>query len=154
MEKKKIGLIILDIIIVVILIIGIILIWKILENGNGRMYYRMDYAEVSVYNDKFIEYEGEIVKGTKVKGLIDTVQQHNLANQEDMSRWVIFTGSVDVKKIVKLQNLIDEPWKQTKKIKEQIINQDTYEVRCLYSKETGMIRAIYLVNNEGKLIDY
>ena len=138
MEKKKIGLIILDIIIVVILIIGIILIWKILENGNGRMYYRMHYPDASVfdrYNKTFEEYESETQKGTNVKGLIDTVQQHNLANQDDMSRWVIFTGSVDAEKIVKLQNSIDEPSKQTQKIKEHIIKQDTYEVKCLYSKK-------------------
>ena len=53
----------------------------------------MDGVEISTYNTKFEAYFGSNISGSKVKQLINTVNQHNRANHEDTSLYVRLTVS-------------------------------------------------------------
>lgn len=55
----------------------------------------MSDVEISTYNTKFEAYTGTNVSGSKVKQLINTVEQHNRANEEDASKTITFEGDLD-----------------------------------------------------------
>lgn len=55
----------------------------------------MSDVEISTYNTKFEAYTGTNVSGSKVKQLINTVEQHNRANEEDAFKTITFEGDLD-----------------------------------------------------------
>ena len=52
----------------------------------------MSDVEISTYNTKFEAYFGSNVSGSKVKQLVNSVNQHNKANKDDTSRQITLSG--------------------------------------------------------------
>lgn len=52
----------------------------------------MSDVEISTYNSKFEAYFGKNISGSKVKQLVNTVNQHNRVNKEDNSRVISITS--------------------------------------------------------------
>ncbi len=48
----------------------------------------MDEVSVSTFNQKFLQYEGENIRGANVNALINTVIQNNLTNKGDTSKQI------------------------------------------------------------------
>ena len=52
----------------------------------------MDEVAITAFNNKFTQYVGDNVNGTRVNALIDAVIQNNVANQNDTGKQVKFKG--------------------------------------------------------------
>ena len=48
----------------------------------------MDEVEVTSFNEKFRQYEGQNIRGANIKALINSIAQNNLSNQGDESKQV------------------------------------------------------------------
>ena len=84
MENASKALIIAGAILLAISIIGIGM--YVYQQAAGAMSgIGMDSEKAAAFNQKFDSYIGENVKGTQVRLLIDTVRNHNIANQSDES---------------------------------------------------------------------
>lgn len=143
MENATKALIIAGSVLVSIIIIGFGMM--LINNIQGQMdTSKMDAAEIAAHNKSFESYEGTNTKGTNVKGLIDTVQQHNLANREDTSRWVFFImddNAKDDNAVIKNYLEKNDPAAQAKLLKPQIKNGYTYGIETL-KDDVGKVRAI------------
>lgn len=64
----------------------------IITNTDG-----LDALELQQYNQQFLNYQGDYVSGSKIKGLMSLVQNHNRTNASDESRQVkIMLGGEDI----------------------------------------------------------
>lgn len=53
----------------------------------------MDEVAVTTFNQKFLQYEGNNVRGANVNSLLQTVVQNNLQNSEDTSKQITVSVS-------------------------------------------------------------
>lgn len=78
---------------IVIITLGVFVLGKgstlVKENSD------MSSVEVSTYNDKFENYCGSNIRGSNVRQLISTVNQHNRTYAGDVSKQITLTLSGD-----------------------------------------------------------
>lgn len=94
MENATKALMIAAAVLVAILVIslGIGIFNNASEQANSG---NLDEYEVKAFNDKFLKYAGDGIKGSEVNALINTVFNHNLAQDEDAYK-VSISGEVTV----------------------------------------------------------
>ena len=104
--------------------------------------------EVIAYNGDFDVYQGTI-RGSRVKTLIDTVNNHNLTAIDNTEKiQILFNAnmgsSVDV-------SLVQEGQTKTEhftEIKNLILEADTYTISFGYDSNSGFITSIYILDRE------
>ena len=104
--------------------------------------------EVIAYNGDFDVYQGTI-RGSRVKTLIDTVNNHNLTAIDNTEKiQILFNAnmgsSVDV-------SLVQEGQTETEhftEIKNLILEADTYTISFGYDSNSGFITSIYILDRE------
>ena len=92
----------------------------------------MSEVDISSFNQKFTQYDGDHVRGAQVSALIDQVRNNNITYQDDTSRQVAVTldsAEVDVN---------DAPNIPTGK---------TYSVDCVPDANSGLINTINIKTN-------
>ena len=132
MENASKALIIAGAILLAILIISLgIMIYNQaagVVNNNA-----MSEVEVTQFNAKFTQYEGDSVSGSVVKSMLQVVLQHNIAQDSD-DRRVAVTGAITLANDAKKLDGITVP------------NGNTYEVKCTYTK--GLVSGITVTKNQ------
>lgn len=129
MENASKALIIAGAILIAIVLItfGVIILGQGSEIINNSS---MSETEIATFNAKFTAFEGKKVRGSKVNSLLQTVVQHNAA-QEDTSKQVTVTGGPAVSGTT---------------ITTKAETGKTYTVTCTYGT-TGLITSITVTAN-------
>lgn len=91
MENASKALIIAGAILLAILIISLgIMIYNqasgVMDSGA------MDEVAVTTFNEKFMQYTGDKIRGAQVNALIDAVRQNNISNSDDSSKQITIKG--------------------------------------------------------------
>ncbi len=87
--------------------------------------------EVNSFNTKFENYESTNLKGTTVKGLLSTIQQNNLVNEENEDRQIKEIHFDGEEYETTDQNIVF--------IKEAIETEESYRVEFERDENTGLI---------------
>ena len=147
MENASKALIIAGAILLAIAIIGV---GMYVFNNSSDSVESSDLSEEEViaYNGDFDVYQGTI-RGSRVKTLIDTVNNHNLTAIDNTEKiQILFNAnmgsSVDV-------SLVQEGQTETEhftEIKNLILEADTYTISFGYDSNSGFITSIYILDRE------
>ena len=141
MENASKALIIAGAILLAILIISLgIMIYQQASgvvNNNA-----MSEVDISSFNQKFTQYEGENVRGAQINALLDQVRNNNVTYQNDSSRQVTIEGN-------------SATWNGTGKVSGNLINPQTtlkaqtgrtYKVQCAIDTKTGLVNKITITD--------
>lgn len=102
--------------------------------------------EVTAYNSEFDSYEGNAVRGSRVKTLIKTVKQHNLTATDDSEKVQVLTAAGETE--VSVDEVDVEGAASTTGLQETsnaIQSGRTYQVSFGYDPSSGKITTIYVV---------
>lgn len=102
--------------------------------------------EVTAYNSEFDSYEGNAVRGSRVKTLINTVKQHNLTATDDSEKVQVLTAAGETE--VSVDEVDVEGAASTTGLQETsnaIQSGRTYQVSFGYDPSSGKITTIYVV---------
>jgi hypothetical protein len=144
MENASKALIIAGAILLAILIISLgIMIYNQASgvvNNNA-----MSEVEITQFNAKFTQYEGDNVKGTQVKSILRQVYAHN--SKQDSENRIVTAGSTD-----KLNDILTYKVKPLEAsepdfdaVKCPILDGATYSVKCVYRESGGLVRHLTIV---------
>lgn len=128
MENASKALIIAGAILIAIVLItfGVIILGQGSEVINNSS---MSEAEISTFNSKFTQFDGNNVRGSKVNTMLNTVLQNNLS-QDDEAKKVSVTGDITLAT-------------DANSITTKADTGKTYGVTCNYSdKGTGLVTSI------------
>ncbi len=141
MENASKALIIAGAILLAILIISLgIMIYQQASgvvNNNA-----MSEVDISSFNQKFTQYQGENVRGAQINALLDQVRNNNVTYQNDSSRQVTIEGN-------------SATWNGTGKVSGNLINPQTtlkaqtgrtYKVQCAIDTKTGLVNKITITD--------
>ena len=106
----------------------------------------MASEEVTAYNSEFDSYEGNAVRGSRVKTLINTVKQHNLTATDDSEKVQVLTAAGETE--VSVDEVDVEGAASTTGLQETsnaIQSGRTYQVSFGYDPSSGKITTIYVV---------
>ncbi len=106
----------------------------------------MSSEEVTAYNSEFDSYEGNAVRGSRVKTLINTVKQHNLTATDDSEKVQVLTAAGETE--VSVDEVDVEGAASTTGLQETsnaIQSGRTYQVSFGYDPSSGKITTIYVV---------
>ena len=139
MENASKALIIAGAILLAILIISLgIMIYNQASgvvNNNA-----MSEVDISTFNQKFTQYEGDNVRGAQVNSLLDQVRNNNITYQDDDSRQVAIksslTGNASTNTIVNGTTNVTKAETGT-----------TYKVKCTMDSKTGLVDFIEITKN-------
>ena len=135
MENASKALIIAGAILLAILIISLgIMIYQQASgvvNNNA-----MSEVDITSFNQKFTQYEGENVRGAQVNALLEQVRNNNVTNQDDTSRQVSIDSTV-----VTSGNLISATG-----IDKKAQTGKTYKVQCSMDTKTGLVNEITITD--------
>ena len=141
MENASKALIIAGAILLAILIISLgIMIYNQASgvvNNNA-----MSEVDITSFNQKFTQYEGDNIRGAQVNSLLDQIRSNNVTYQDDTSRQVSITVSAT-------------SWqtgtKPTGKITgntsfSKALTGSTYKVDCTMDNKTGLVNTVTISN--------
>ena len=106
----------------------------------------MSSEEVTAYNSEFDSYEGNAVRGSRVKTLINTVKQHNLTATDDSEKVQVLTAAGETE--VSVDEVDVDGAASTTGLQETsnaIQSGRTYQVSFGYDPSSGKITTIYVV---------
>lgn len=131
MENATKALLIAAAVLIAILIIslGVVIYQKASESMSN-----MDMTEYQItqFNDKFKKYEGTSKNGSEVNAMLDTVFNHNNA-QDDTSTCV---------KVVIDSNTVIEASNTLASSPDKVVIGNKYSIKCTYNTKTGLISEI------------
>lgn len=131
MENATKALLIAAAVLIAILIIslGVVIYQKASESMSN-----MDMTEYQItqFNDKFKKYEGTSKNGSEVNAMLDTVFNHNNA-QDDTSTCV---------KVVIGSNTVIEASNTLASSPDKVVIGNKYGIKCTYNTKTGLISEI------------
>ena len=138
MENATKALMIAAAVLIAILIIslGLVIYNKATEAANNAG--DLGEAEMQQRNEKFLKYEGENVSGKDVNAMLQTVINHNMAQENSANTVKVFLGT---------QTIISadrSPAKYPKKFP----TYKTYRVKCYIGENTKRIRKIDIWEND------
>ena len=140
MENASKALIIAGAILLAILIISLgIMIYNQASgvvNNNA-----MSEVDISTFNQKFTQYEGDYIRGAQVNALLDQVRSNNITYQDDASRQVaiqstLVGGGAGTNTVVNGTTNITKAGTGT-----------TYKVQCFMDSKTGLVDYITIAAN-------
>jgi hypothetical protein len=155
MENASKALIIAGAILISILIIsfGVIILGQGSDVVNNA---DMSDSEKVTFNAKFEAYEGDNVKGNKVKQMAKAVATHNRTEQDNAKKVWVMVGalpnsvptSFNVSRAVIKDDGAEGNFNYNGKIGlDGLEAGKTYTVKCLYDSNNGIIKAIYILLN-------
>ena len=140
MENASKALIIAGAILLAILIISLgIMIYNQASgvvNNNA-----MSEVDISTFNQKFTQYEGDNVRGAQVSSLLDQVRSNNITYQDDASRQVAVQSSL-VGGAAGTNTMVNGTTNITK-----AGTGTTYKVQCFMDSNTGLVDYITITPN-------
>ena len=147
MENASKALIIAGAILLAIAIIGV---GMYVFNNSSDSVESSDLSEEEViaYNGDFDVYQGTI-RGSRVKTLIDTVNNHNLTAIDRTEKIQVLLNanlgsSVDVSNVPENRTETEE----LTRIKNRILEGETYTISFGYDSNSGLITSIYILDRE------
>ena len=139
MENASKALIIAGAILLAILIIALgVMIYQQaagVVNNNS-----MSEVDISTFNTKFTQYQGDNIRGAQVNALLEQVRQNNVTYQDDASRQVAIksalTGGEGTENTLKGNSTYTRAGTGT-----------TYKVTCAMDQKTGLVDTITITAN-------
>ena len=139
MENASKALIIAGAILLAILIISLgIMIYNQASgvvNNNS-----MSEVDISSFNTRFTQYQGNNIRGAQVNSLLEQVRQNNVTYQDDSSRQVAIksalTGGEATENVLKGNSTYTRAGTGT-----------TYKVECSMDSKTGLVDVITITAN-------
>ena len=139
MENASKALIIAGAILLAILIISLgIMIYQQASgvvNNNS-----MSEVDISSFNTRFTQYQGDNIRGAQVNALLEQVRQNNVTYQDDSSRQVAIksalTGGGATENVLKGDSTYTRAGTVT-----------TYKVECAMDQKTGLVDTITITAN-------
>jgi hypothetical protein len=142
MENASKALIIAAAILISIMIISLG-IWVFSMANKATSGVNLDEATISQFNQKFSQYEGTRVSGSKVKSLIDAVRLNNTSYTDDATMQVAVTYG---KNTISDTTSVDDITNDANTLKKAIQNGSKYTVEFTY-EESGLIDTITISQN-------
>ena len=140
MENASKALIIAGAILLAILIISLgIMIYNQASgvvNNNA-----MSEVDISTFNQKFTQYEGDYIRGAQVNALLDQVRSNNITYQDDESRQVAIQSTL-VGGGAGTNTVVNGTTNVTKAETGR-----TYKVKCTMDSKTGLVDFIEITKN-------
>jgi len=113
---------------------------------------QMSQQEKQIFNRQFTSYEGETVKGSTVKGLIETIVASNNNNSDKVNREVTITTSIidddglDASDLANYDgtstDVIQAFTQAASKLKNKINTGNTYTVTVDTNAKTGLVKNV------------
>lgn len=138
MENATKALLIAAAVLIAILLIsfGVFIITSV--QGTIQDSVNMSDLEIQQFNQKFKNYEGTSVAGSRVNTLIETVYNHNLTESDESKRVAISGGDTDL-------NMDKDPDNVTSKPKAETGSR--YTVECVQDKKSALVTSIKITKN-------
>ena len=139
MENASKALIIAGAILLAILIIslGIMIYNQASGTVNNNA---IDEVDITSFNQKFTQYEGDNIRGAQVDALLDQIRTNNVTYQDDASRQVAIksalTGGEGTANTLKGNSTYTRAGTGT-----------TYKVTCAMDQKTGLVDTITITAN-------
>ena len=140
MENASKALIIAGAILLAILIISLgIMIYNQASgvvNNNA-----MNEVDISTFNNKFTQYEGDRVRGAQAKALLQQIATNNVTNSDDDSRKVQVAFAADADKGNEITSASE--------VSSNVSTGSTYKVTTKANDKTGLIYLVTIVKNSS-----
>lgn len=135
MENATKALLIAAAVLIAILIIsfGVFIISSVNETIHDSV--DMSDLEIQQFNQKFKNYEGPSVAGSRVKSLIQTIKTHNMTETEDSKKVHLYSDASASAEIDLDNSGIQSGYR--------------YNVTCIEDKNSALITKITIVQNSG-----
>lgn len=137
MENATKALLIAAAVLVAILIISLGLVVYNMASETVDNAGNLDEYQIQQFNQKFKKYEGTSVSGSDVNALINTVFNHNLAQEDETTRVSV---TVDGNEVIDAN---DTPTTSPSKVS----TGGRYTVECTYDANTKLITTITITRN-------
>lgn len=138
MENATKALLIAAAVLVAILIISLGLVVYNMASETVDNAGNLDEYQIQQFNEKFKKYEGTSVSGSDVNALINTVFNHNLAQEDETTRVSV---TVDENEVIDAN---DTPTTSPSKVS----TGGRYTVECTYDANTKLITTITITRNK------
>lgn len=138
MENATKALLIAAAVLVAILIISLGLVVYNMASETVDNAGNLDEYQIQQFNQKFKKYEGTSVSGSDVNALINTVFNHNLAQEDETTRVSV---TVDENEVIDAN---DTPTTSPSKVS----TGGRYTVECTYDANTKLITTITITKNK------
>lgn len=138
MENATKALLIAAAVLVAILIISLGLVVYNMASETVDNAGNLDEYQIQQFNQKFKKYEGTSVSGSDVNALINTVFNHNLAQEDETTRVSV---TVDENEVIDAN---DTPTTSPSKVS----TGGRYTVECTYDANTKLITTITITRNK------
>ena len=138
MENATKALLIAAAVLVAILIISLGLVVYNMASETVDNAGNLDEYQIQQFNQKFKKYEGTSVSGSDVNALINTVFNHNLAQEDETTRVSV---TVDGNEVIDAN---DTPTTSPSKVS----TGGRYTVECTYDANTKLITTITITRNK------
>ena len=138
MENATKALLIAAAVLVAILIISLGLVVYNMASETVDNAGNLDEYQIQQFNEKFKKYEGTSVSGSDVNALINTVFNHNLAQEDETTRVSV---TVDGNEVIDAN---DTPTTSPSKVS----TGGRYTVECTYDANTKLITTITITRNK------
>ena len=141
MENASKALIIAGAILLAILIISLgIMIYQQASgvvNSNS-----MSEVDISTFNTRFTQYQGQNIRGAQVNALLEQVRQNNVSYQDDSSRQIGIISALTGSEGTTTGNVLkgDSTYTNAQTGK-------TYKVECKMDDKTGLVSTITITAN-------
>ena len=146
MENASKALIIAGAILISILLIGVgMLVFQGAQGGIDEAVMQMSATEKQMFNNNFVPYEGERVRGSSVRALIGNIITSNSANQEIEGKLV--TLDVDGTTINASKDNVNSDLMSEQRAK--INTGATYNVKLTQNTKTGLVEKVTIKHNSN-----
>ncbi len=146
MENASKALIIAGAILISILLIGVgMLVFQGAQGGIDEAVLQMSATEKQMFNNNFVPYEGENVRGSSVRALIGNIITSNSANKDIDGKLVSITGEATIS--ATKDNLGAD---EMSKLRASINTGGIYEVVLTQNTKTGLVESVKITKKETK----
>lgn len=143
MENASKALIIAGAILISILLIGVgMLVFQGAQGGIDEAVLQMSATEKQMFNNNFISYEGEKVRGSSVRALIGNIISSNSTNQDIEGKLVSIAGDKSFS-VTKEALQSDE----MAAYRAEINTGATYKVTIQQEPKTGLVKTVTITKN-------
>lgn len=144
MENASKALIIAGAILISILLIGVgVMVMNGAQGGIDEAIASMSAQEKDMFNTKFTQYGGTIVKGTNVRALIRNIISSNSTNQDIEGKLVeLDVSKAGINTKPKAPTTDDLQSNEMSEASSQINTGATYTVKIEYGKDTGLVKKV------------
>ena len=146
MENASKALIIAGAILLSIAIIGIgMYVFQMAQSSTEGV--QLTTEQATAYNQKYLNHEGNNVRGSEVKLLCSDIRQHNLGATDDSLKIGVFNSAGEEEYAA--GQTAGTTTGEINTVSNKIQSGKTYTVSFGYDPSSGYITAVYIVENTG-----